>query len=79
MIDNTGFPAPSFKNDTISSAYSTPKQPKISANYHILLVEDNLINQKVLSKQLRSTGCVVHVAKPWRRSPRFLIQNHALA
>ncbi len=32
------------------------------SNYHILLVEDNLINQKVLSKQLRNTGCTVYVA-----------------
>jgi hypothetical protein len=36
--------------------------PKTRRNYHILLVEDNLINQKVLSKQLRTAGCVVHVA-----------------
>ncbi len=36
--------------------------PKTRRDYHILLVEDNLINQKVLSKQLRTAGCVVHVA-----------------
>ncbi|KAJ4345131.1 hypothetical protein N0V95_005903 [Ascochyta clinopodiicola] len=29
---------------------------------HVLLVEDNLINQKVLSKQLKKAGCVVSVA-----------------
>ena len=29
---------------------------------HVLVVEDNLINQKVMSQQLRKAGCVVHVA-----------------
>ena len=29
---------------------------------HVLIVEDNLINQKVMSQQLRRAGCVVHVA-----------------
>ena len=32
----------------------------------ILIVEDNLINQKVLSKQLRNMGCIVHVANHGR-------------
>jgi CheY-like chemotaxis protein len=29
---------------------------------HVLVVEDNLINQKIMSQQLRRAGCVVHVA-----------------
>jgi PAS domain S-box-containing protein len=29
---------------------------------HVLIVEDNLINQKVLAAQLRKIGCIVHVA-----------------
>ena len=29
---------------------------------HVLVVEDNLINQKVMSQQLRRAGCTVHVA-----------------
>lgn len=41
-------------------------------NYHILLVEDNLINQKVLSKQLRNTGCTVHVANHGVEALEFL-------
>ncbi len=29
---------------------------------HVLVVEDNLINQKIMSQQLRRAGCIVHVA-----------------
>ncbi|KAK5121772.1 hypothetical protein LTR85_004647 [Meristemomyces frigidus] len=29
---------------------------------HVLIVEDNHINQKVMSQQLRRAGCIVHVA-----------------
>lgn len=45
--------------DTLMPAI--PGSPAES-KFDILLVEDNLINQKVLSKQLRRSGCTVHVA-----------------
>ncbi|TVY81135.1 Hybrid signal transduction histidine kinase K, partial [Lachnellula suecica] len=44
-------------------------------DYHILLVEDNLINQKVLSKQLRTAGCTVHVANHGAEALDFLSQT----
>lgn len=31
-------------------------------SYHVLIVEDNLINQEVLRRQLRKEGCVTYVA-----------------
>jgi CheY-like chemotaxis protein len=39
---------------------------------HVLIVEDNIINQKVLSKQLRSAGCTVHVANHGGEALTFL-------
>ena len=33
-----------------------------AGNMHVLVVEDNLINQKVMAKQLRNLGCTVFVA-----------------
>lgn len=49
------------------TARSTPKpaspaRPVLSNDLHVLVVEDNLINQKVLATQLRKIGCVVYVA-----------------
>jgi CheY-like chemotaxis protein len=43
--------------------------------YNILLVEDNLINQKVLAKQLRGAGCVVHVANHGGEALDFLAKT----
>ena len=47
------------------------------ASFQVLLVEDNLVNQKVLSKQLIKAGCVVHVANHGEEALAFL-QTSAL-
>ncbi|KAG0646584.1 Sensor histidine kinase [Hyphodiscus hymeniophilus] len=40
--------------------------------FHILVVEDNLVNQKVVSKQLRKAGHVVHVANHGEEALDFI-------
>ncbi|KAK9421343.1 hypothetical protein SUNI508_05881 [Seiridium unicorne] len=40
--------------------------------YSVLIVEDNLVNQKVLSQQLRKAGCQVHVANHGEEALDFL-------
>ncbi|ETN42893.1 uncharacterized protein HMPREF1541_02051 [Cyphellophora europaea CBS 101466] len=44
------------------AAPSSPARPVAQESLNVLVVEDNLINQKVLATQLRKIGCVVHVA-----------------
>lgn len=39
---------------------------------HVLIVEDNIVNQKVLSKQLRNAGCIVSVANHGGEALDFL-------
>ena len=50
---------------------SQPSIPRPSA-LHILLVEDNIINQKVLSKQLIKEGCQVNIANHGGEAIDFL-------
>lgn len=51
-----------FSQTASTSQTSLPQRPAPKDALKILIVEDNLVNQKVLSKQLRNMGCVVHVA-----------------
>lgn len=38
------------------------RQKSVGRNFRVLLVEDNIINQQVLGKQLKKAGCMVNVA-----------------
>ncbi|KAI4795858.1 hypothetical protein E4T45_12105, partial [Aureobasidium sp. EXF-8846] len=50
-----------------------PSQPAISDRpLHVLVVEDNLINQRVMSQQLRKQGCIVHIANHGLEALTFL-------
>jgi CheY-like chemotaxis protein len=42
---------------------------------HVLLVEDNIVNQRVLLKQLTNAGCIVHVANHGGEALDFLSQT----
>lgn len=48
--------------DSSPSKRSSSNVAQLSHPKHVLIVEDNIVNQKVLSKQLRSSGCTVTVA-----------------
>lgn len=52
----------SLRGDTPSSQTSLSQRHVPKDTLKILIVEDNLVNQKVLSKQLSNMGCIVHVA-----------------
>lgn len=42
-----------------SPALTSTADPK---DWHILIVEDNLVNQRILAQQLLKLGCTIHVA-----------------
>jgi CheY-like chemotaxis protein len=54
---------PFHKADTSSTHPNRrPSEDDITDTLHVLIVEDNLVNQRVLAKQLRQLGMVVAVA-----------------
>lgn len=62
-------PQPSLRPTSTSSQNRQAETQILQTNdqegkqdMHVLIVEDNLINQKVMSQQLRRAGCIVHVA-----------------
>ena len=76
--DSIQTPATMDRIRTGLSLESNPdEKTKIAGgSMHVLIVEDNLVNQKVLSKQLRNAGCVVSVANHGRQALTFLETTH---
>jgi signal transduction histidine kinase len=62
---------------TIVTTPSAP-QPPSSVAYNILLVEDNLLNQKILAKQLTKAGCTVHVSNNGAEAIDTMLSLHSL-
>ncbi|KAF1981835.1 hypothetical protein K402DRAFT_220879 [Aulographum hederae CBS 113979] len=48
------------------------RNTKVGHNLRVLLVEDNLVNQKVLTRQMRNRGCTVYVANHGVEALAFL-------
>jgi signal transduction histidine kinase/PAS domain-containing protein/ActR/RegA family two-component response regulator len=55
---------------------SIPTSMPSPTPYKILLVEDNLLNQKVLAKQLKRAGCVVRVSNNGGEAIDTILQMH---
>ena len=58
LLKSTSVIRPTMSNESLSTA----TVPKPLGRLRILIVEDNLVNQRVLSKQLQNQGCIVSVA-----------------
>lgn len=58
-----------------SSMPATALNGIFTGQMHVLLVEDNIVNQQVLKRQLTMAGCVVHVANHGLEALKFLPQT----
>lgn len=67
---STGFPRPPARRSLASGRVPRSSGAQVlitkkavpKSSLKILIVEDNLVNQRVLQKQLRNLGCIVYVA-----------------
>lgn len=58
---------------TLSTTRSkTPQPASPVSQLHVLVVEDNVINQRVMAQQLRRLGCIVHLANHGLEALEFL-------
>jgi CheY-like chemotaxis protein len=62
-VSNAAAPDPSFERSRTRSAAARASQPAPAAALDVLVVEDNLVNQKVITHLLGKLGCCVDVAE----------------
>lgn len=85
--NSVGQASPTPANPKRSKSFVTLNPSKLAARsahsseagnptYQVLLVEDNLVNQKVLSKQMHQAGCTVYVANHGLEALGFLQQSN---
>jgi CheY-like chemotaxis protein len=70
---------PNSQGMSVFSTMPTPLEqspaPKELGVIHVLVVEDNKINQKVLSQQLKRHGCITHTADHGGQALEFLLRS----
>ncbi|TGO24044.1 hypothetical protein BPAE_0113g00010 [Botrytis paeoniae] len=61
-----------------SQKVKTNKTPDFlrPSSWSVLIVEDNLVNQKVLAAQMKRLGCTVHVANHGKEAIEFISQTN---
>ena len=69
LVDPTGNTS-HLKRASVSSEV----RPEVGP-LHVLIVEDNLVNQRVMAQQLKRLGCLVHVANHGIEALEFLQQT----
>lgn len=70
-------PKPSLTPRTVSNPVKIGVPETNLEKMHVLLVEDNLVNQQILYKQLTNLGCVVSVANHGVEALNFLETTNA--
>ncbi|KAH7412209.1 putative histidine kinase HHK11p [Phaeosphaeria sp. MPI-PUGE-AT-0046c] len=68
LFDGSESPSSLFGHLALQDSSETTSVKRASDSMHVLVVEDNLVNQRVLAKQLRNLGCSVDVANHGREA-----------
>lgn len=72
LFDGSDSPSNLFEDLALQKPPPATRAKKAPESLRILVVEDNLVNQRVLAKQLRNLGCMVDVANHGREALDFL-------
>jgi CheY-like chemotaxis protein len=68
-------PTLSTRTSSFTKSKAPPQPATPDRPLHVLIVEDNLINQRVMSQQLRKQGCIVHIANHGLEALTFLASS----